>query len=282
MNPNSLSLRSCALLANLGSSTPPYIGPLDAFTTNLVGSWSVARRLLTSYTGPLIRVRESAGNTELDIVADSNGNLDTATLLAFTDVNDGFITKVYDQSTLSDLVQATSSKQPKIVDGGVVNTLNSHPCAVFNGTSNHLESVCQLGVSFSNYSFYQLSGASFFPMVHVLIEGGVEMRGNNSTGLLEVIDGGSNLITLSSIVGVEIQTTWKREDSVDFSLRINSSDITTGTGIASASACTVNQIGARGGAFFAPMNWGELIQYDISHDAGDTTSLEAIQNAFWV
>jgi hypothetical protein len=125
MPAHALSLNNVAFLARGAAS---FIGPLDNYATNLMAMWSVARRLLTSYTGSLIRVRRSSDSTEQDIGYVANGGLDTASLLTFVGGGNGFITKVYDQSGLGrNLLQATASAQQSIVSAGVVITLGGLP-----------------------------------------------------------------------------------------------------------------------------------------------------------
>ena len=99
----------------------------------------------SKYTGPIIRVRESAGNTESDIFAgavDANGNryINTTALLAFTGANSGFITTFYDLSGNGrNLIQATAANQARIVLSGVVDTVNSVPAPRYigNGTTGN-------------------------------------------------------------------------------------------------------------------------------------------------
>ena len=107
-----------------------FVGALDGFTADLASLCSVHTRWLTSWSSPLIRVRRSSDDTELDISADSTGLLDTAALLTFTGAGDGFVTTVYDQSgNGNDMVQATGASQPMIVSSGVVVTNESMPAA---------------------------------------------------------------------------------------------------------------------------------------------------------
>lgn len=99
----------------------------------------------SKYSGPIIRVRESAGNTERDIfagAADANGNrfIDTTALLAFTGANSGFITTYYDQSGNGrNIIQPTAAFQARIVLSGVVDTLNGVPAPRYigNGTTGN-------------------------------------------------------------------------------------------------------------------------------------------------
>lgn len=105
-----------------GASTPasPF---LDSYTTGVTFAYA-RKRLFTSYTGYLYRVRRSSDNTELDIGYDATTLLeDTSALTAFVGANDGFVTKWYDQSGAAlDPLNATTTKQPKIVSTGTVLT----------------------------------------------------------------------------------------------------------------------------------------------------------------
>lgn len=100
------------------------VGAFDALTTDMLGLWSAARRLLTSHATAIIRVRRSSDSTEQDIgVVAATGLLDTASLLTFCGAGNGFITKVYDQSGNSrDMVNTTAGNQPQIVSSGAVLT----------------------------------------------------------------------------------------------------------------------------------------------------------------
>lgn len=91
--------------------------PLAPYLTNLWGAYGLSQ--LVGGAAVAIRVRRSSDNAEQDIGFLFSGALDAATLLSFTGANDAFVTKLYDQSGGGhDIVQATSSKQPKIVDAG--------------------------------------------------------------------------------------------------------------------------------------------------------------------
>lgn len=120
-----------------------YTPPLDAYTSGLVGAYCIPKRLLSSYTGPLIRVRSSAGlgTTEQDIGADSNGDLDTAALAAFIGSNSGYVVYVYDQVEATagwDLGETTASKQPMIVNAGTLITLGTagKPAALIDAVND--------------------------------------------------------------------------------------------------------------------------------------------------
>ena len=110
-----------------------FVGPLDDYS-GAQGAYSVARRLLSSYSGNLIRVRRSGDNTESDFGPNLNGDLDSAAVVSFVTAGGGtqhgYVSVVYDQSSFGyNLIQSTAASQLSIVTGGSLNTLNSVPCA---------------------------------------------------------------------------------------------------------------------------------------------------------
>jgi len=95
---------------------------------NAAAAYSV-RRLSSTYTGNLIRVRRSSDNTEQNIGYDSTNVLDTVALLAFVGAGSGYITTWYDQSgNGNNATQPTALNQPQIVSAGSLLTVNSKPC----------------------------------------------------------------------------------------------------------------------------------------------------------
>jgi hypothetical protein len=120
-----------------GGSYASYSYLLDLYPNATVG-YSL-RKLRSDYSGASIRVRRSLDNTEQDIGFVGN-NLDTASLLAFVGVGNGFVSVWYDQSGAGlNLTQTTASSQPRIVNTGIIDTTNSNNSLVFNGTSNFLQ-----------------------------------------------------------------------------------------------------------------------------------------------
>jgi Alpha-L-arabinofuranosidase B, catalytic len=108
------------------ASIAPLITPsvfFDAFTgftTNLFGLYSLRRQLAAYGTGKSIQVRRSSDNTTQDINLLSSGLLDVASMLTFVGANNGFVSKLYDQSgNTNDFSQATAANQPQIVASGV-------------------------------------------------------------------------------------------------------------------------------------------------------------------
>jgi hypothetical protein len=81
------------------------------------------RKLRSDYTGPAIRVRRSSDDAEQDIGFDDSGMLDVSALESFTGSGNGFVVRWYSQvETKPDLTQSTNSNQPRIAQGGSVET----------------------------------------------------------------------------------------------------------------------------------------------------------------
>ena len=109
---------------------------LDAITTPIAFGVSI-RRLTNKYFGPLIRVQRSSDSTYLDVSYVSNGDLDTAALLAFAGSSNTTVVTWYDQSGNGNHVYSQGSA-PLIVSNGTLLVQNSLPALQFNGTSNYL------------------------------------------------------------------------------------------------------------------------------------------------
>ena len=119
-------------------SVPAFTGLLDTYSGATV-AYSAARRLSSTYTGALIRVRRSSDNTEQDIGYNGSNVLDESALTTFVGAGNGFVVKLYDQSgNGKNMEQSTAANQPKIVNSGTVLKDNSKPALSFNGTSQYL------------------------------------------------------------------------------------------------------------------------------------------------
>ena len=106
--------------------------PLDTVSADLAYSF---RNLSSSYTGNVITVRESSGNTTSDFTADE---VTDGTLTTFCGSADGFVTKWWDQSGNSKhATQTTAANQPQIVAGGSLSTdSNGKPQLYFNNSNS--------------------------------------------------------------------------------------------------------------------------------------------------
>jgi hypothetical protein len=95
----------------------PWVLRSAAPSAHYVGVWSIARRLVSNYTGPLIRIRRANDNAEQDIGFTASGGhdvLDESAVTSFVGANNWFIVTVYDQSINGfHMTQATAGSQPQ-------------------------------------------------------------------------------------------------------------------------------------------------------------------------
>ena len=108
-------------------------------TDTCKGIWALSA-LNYAYTGPLIRVRRSSDDTELDIAASVDG-IDSASLLTFVGAGSGYVTKIYDQSGNGNhATQSTASYQPRIVNAGTIETDSNGDYSIYyDGTDDRLD-----------------------------------------------------------------------------------------------------------------------------------------------
>jgi len=111
---------------------PPPTGILLVDYPGAAAAYSL--RNLIDTTTSVVRVRRSNDNTEQDFSA---AEITDGTLTTFTGANDGFVTTWYDQSGNSvNAAQTTATRQPKIVDSGVVILENNNPSIKFDNTND--------------------------------------------------------------------------------------------------------------------------------------------------
>lgn len=216
------------------------------------------RKLISTATKS-IRVRRSSDDAEQDI-GFSGDTLDIASLAAFVGASSAYITKVYDQKGSFDAVQATASKQPRIVNAG---TYDGE--IVFNGTSNYL-SVASLTMGtpyISLFSKIKYPTWGAYKIQFELSSDGVATSGGfawyvNNVGTQYVIGAGagrSNIATVSPDSAAHQLTAYADRTlpnpAVQTYLRIDGSDVATSAG--NTSTLTGNfstyplYIGARAG-----------------------------------
>jgi hypothetical protein len=120
---------------------------LDNISKSPTVAYSV-RKLSKTYHGFCLRVRRSSDNALLDIGFDTNGDLDTTSMISFVGSSNGFVAVWYDQSgNQNNLKQVTQIYQPKIINSGVLITSNGKPFVGFYGTP-----------SSTNYNHMDVSG----------------------------------------------------------------------------------------------------------------------------
>lgn len=149
---NSLAHSLAHRLGNSLSGGGAPAAALDVFTTVPRAAYSDWRRLLTTYTGPLIRVRKTTGGdttTQHDVpYAAATNLLDTADLAAFVGSESWAVVTRYDQATgARNVTQATDANQPSGGVAGVASKIATRHAADFDGTNDALRRADALGLS---------------------------------------------------------------------------------------------------------------------------------------
>lgn len=111
-----------------------FAGLLDD-ADNLVAAWSPARRLLTSYTGNLVRLRRDSDDAEQAFGYDSAGELNAAAITAWAAGSDVFVVTLYDQIGSANPTQATAAAQPQLA----LDAQNGHAAMLCDGSDDFLQ-----------------------------------------------------------------------------------------------------------------------------------------------
>jgi hypothetical protein len=113
------------------------------------------------YSGACLRVKRTSDNVEQDInfVSSSpDALLDTAALLTFAGANTCVVCRWYFQDGSGDyLEQTTIANMPRIVNAGTLDTRNSLPAIIFDGSNDYMEVPSSSGLNMSPTSFYAVS-----------------------------------------------------------------------------------------------------------------------------
>ena len=155
-----------------------FVGALDGLTTNAWGMWSQHRRLLSSYTGAIKRVRESSGSTEANISPLASGEIDTATMEAFCGSGDGFNRTLLAQYGANDLVQTSASQQPRVVASGTAEVnAAGHPTARWDNSNDVLHASISPALTEATFVVSaKLTAVGFYDMLAVFRSSEIELR----------------------------------------------------------------------------------------------------------
>ena len=167
----------------IGSLSRAIVSALSGVFGGAAAVYSVRIPSGSTYIGALLRVRRSSDNAEQDFGAvaapDTNGDrwLEDTALLAFVGAgNSGFVTTWYDQSGNGrHATNATAASQPRIVNAGVLETVNGRP-GLFPNISGRLITTA----SFSAPGVVAVAGPAAMPASTAPgILGAVGRRGDN-------------------------------------------------------------------------------------------------------
>lgn len=104
-----------------GKTGGGFAGALDGLSSGLRDAWSVVRRPLASYTGPLVQVRRESDNDETLIYSRADGRLDVAAAADFKGASLLRVVKVFGAMGWRDLYQNNVADQPQLVLTGGIN-----------------------------------------------------------------------------------------------------------------------------------------------------------------
>ena len=246
------------------------------------------RQLDTAYHGYCMKVRRSSDSTEQDIGFVS-GNLDTASLKAFVGSGSGYVSIWYDQSSFgNNAAQTTLSRQPEIVNTGVVDRENTKPALVFNGTSTYLTvannplngsgSVSFLGVA--NFSTATSTEVLFAQSNSLSNTGVFEIRRSGTGNILACISNNMPATGNKAINAQKLITVYGSNNSTLYSY-VNGA---TNFGIKTTGSSTIGNypclIGYRNSTLYFGGTIQEIVVYKENNLMG-RSSLESAINSYY-
>ena len=259
-----------------------FTGLLDTYSGAAVG-YSL-RKLSSTYTGSAIRVRRSSDNAEQDFGFVSNV-LDTASLLAFCGVGNGFVTTWYDQSgNANNSVQSTAVNQCQIVSSGamITDVTTGKITTTWTNDRYTLASGISTNTQYLSVSMWRIIGAGD-NMIHL---------GNSSVAVTPLYlfgTGGfvytvrslmSTLLSYSSIDGTGrcIMTSLKNASNLKVAYR---NSVAYGfTATEAPSAGTLNTFGDAINTLFTSGQVQEYIYWN-SEQSANRTGIETNINTYW-
>lgn len=139
------TLNDSTSLARLSTSSRAFVSDaIAAPVTPLLDTYGSAscaystRLLRTAYAGQCLRIRRSSDNAEQDIGFVS-GAIDESAITTFVGANSAFVVTWYDQSgNARDITQTTTTRQPRIVNAGVIDKRNGKVAPIFDGSNDYL------------------------------------------------------------------------------------------------------------------------------------------------
>lgn len=127
-------------------TTPFTGGTLDSFTASLF-EVHAAKKVLTSYTGPLYQIRRDSDNLTLDVTpSTSDGWPSKPLIIAWLNGANGYVSKVYGQFGRNDCVSSVAVAQPWLDLNG------THPVFYWDGASAQILDCTTPLASFSQNS----------------------------------------------------------------------------------------------------------------------------------
>lgn len=232
------------------------------------------QRLRTAQTNA-IRIRETGGNTESNIGFSTNA-FDASAATTFTGANNGEVVTWYDQSGNGyDVTQSTTTQQPQLISGGVINTDGTDYGVKFERSNSDVltRAVYSTSKVFTLFVVTKLVTATDNNVM--FLNGTANGYGlYTSGGVWKVFsrgvgDNGGGAYSTSTVL-----LTICRKSDTDLTIRIN------GTGAYSGTASAMNTpsgLFRLGGGDFGDFYGGHILEYVLygSDQSANYTAIEA-------
>lgn len=244
------------------------------------------RKLRTAYTGNAITVRRSSDNTSQQIGFDSNGNLDTTSLLSFVGAGNGFVTTWFDQSgNNNNASSSTLAEQPQIVSGGNLILVNGKPSISFDGTNDYMN-YSIITCSSNHYNFtvikrdtpgvrmFGLSGRDFASkyLMTLWSDNNFYFQGKNLYYIASTsTDTTTNQILLTGVNNAGVLNIYKNSNIINTTL-VNDNGIT----------ATTNSLGNYNGNLFSNAKIQEIVFYNNDQSSNRTSISSNINSHYTI
>lgn len=227
------------------------------------------RKLSSDYTGNAIQVRRSLDNATLDIGFDGDGSIDSAAILTFVGIQDGYVSIWYDQSGNNrHLIKADLSQQPRIVSNGTFKYIGTKIAIDFSGNKGLVYSG---SLNLASVTAVIRSESTNWPGYHCILDGTPRIG-----GILE--SGGTNFHSNVSPVAI-----WRNGISKLISSSLGPTNESMVLSI-TTSTDNLNQIfignydgGSNGGSILQ----NEAIGFSTLNTVGVRQSLECNQGSYY-
>lgn len=276
-----------------------FSGVLDGIApANLVAAYSTARRLLSSYSGALVEVRETGGDTDLDIGYLGSGLIDTSALTTHVGANDGAVNTLYDQSGNSrDMAADTDAEQPLVASSGTPTALGSYVGMAYDGSNDEVKIANILGIGSTSAltiawvakagnlsasdAIWGIGATAAYQDIHPTLESG-QIVVRNNTGTITFAD--------AAVVGTDLHygavlrpASCTVDDQRVFWLgsELTATGSANGTQSVSLGAAGTAIANTADGALEKLITFGEWFAWDKELSAAEMTALNTRLSSFW-
>jgi len=284
---NAIGWGSVYSVSSAGATDIVGVAPSTPLLLDTYAGATVAyslRKLRTDYSGSAIRVRRSSDNAEQDIAFVGN-DLDTASLLTFCGVGNGFVTTWYDQSTnANNSTQATAANQAQIVSSGaLILDVNTNKITTTWTTDRYsLTSGINTNTQYLSVSMFRRVGTTD-TLVHL-----GNLTGNAPCSLYWVGTGSGYSVRsyMSTLLSYELVPTVGRcimtslRNSANLKVAYRNGVQLTNTATQAPVSGTLTTFGQVGPSVFTSGQYQEYIYWD-SEQSANRIGIETDINTYW-